>query len=118
MYGRDLRVPFVLGAVETVSPELALRWLTRQALRIADGLDPDPRRTEWLPVAFAREVPPGWDAPATLRGWAGDPLAREVALARLKRDARPLFVVGEDHDCRYTLSVSPRSVGRSGRWGP
>ncbi|MEV7089328.1 hypothetical protein AB0O07_26130 [Streptomyces sp. NPDC093085] len=45
---RGTRVRVLLGARQTISPDLALAFLRCQARRIADGLDPDPS-SPWAP---------------------------------------------------------------------
>ncbi|PWI44701.1 hypothetical protein CK485_08120, partial [Streptomyces sp. ICBB 8177] len=41
------RVTYVPASWETISPKLALRWLTAQAEHLAQRLDPDPARAPW-----------------------------------------------------------------------
>ncbi|TXJ76435.1 hypothetical protein E2C11_21985 [Streptomyces lavendulae] len=97
---------YELSKFNTISPRLALQWLRCEALHIANGLDPDPAIADWNLGVRTCEAEPVLDAPTVLRGWAGDSTTQASALRDLK-DGRPLFLVAQDADFCYTLSVCP-----------
>ncbi|MFE1129585.1 hypothetical protein ACFW6R_23265 [Streptomyces albidoflavus] len=84
--GGDARRGFQLGGTTTRNARVALVRLRGQALRIADGLDPDPG-TWWLPngglvrLPDAPEALP--DAPADLRAWVSSSVHQDDALDQL-----------------------------------
>ncbi|MFF7009746.1 hypothetical protein ACFY9Y_02885 [Streptomyces fimicarius] len=104
--GRALR----LGGVALPDRRLVLRWLRRQALRLADG------HGRYLPPAApwlgARDVRPvtfhGSDAPEALRAWAGDHGSQDHAMSALE-SGRPalLTVVDPFVGLRVTLGAWP-----------
>lgn len=104
--GRALR----LGGVALPNRRLVLRWLRRQALRLADG------HGRYLPPAApwlgARDVRPvafhGSDAPEALRAWAGDHGSQDHAMSALE-SGRPalLTVVDPFVGLRVTLGAWP-----------
>ncbi|MFC9478439.1 hypothetical protein [Streptomyces griseus] len=104
--GRALR----LGGVALPNRRLVLRWLRRQALRLADG------HGWYLPPAApwlgARDVRPvafhGSDAPEALRAWAGDRGSQDHAMSALE-SGRPalLTVVDPFVGLRVTLGAWP-----------
>ncbi|MFF2845638.1 hypothetical protein ACFVT5_04830 [Streptomyces sp. NPDC058001] len=102
VYGTGHTAHHILGTHHTISPVLALRWLSGQALHIADRLDPDPASTPWLPPAARQATAPEPDGPTDLRIWAEDRKEQRVARERIKT-GHPLFVVIPDRDCTYTL---------------
>ncbi|GAA3856187.1 hypothetical protein GCM10023084_07610 [Streptomyces lacrimifluminis] len=108
VYGTREIVAYWLGTFQTISPKLALRWLGTQALRIADGLDPDPASSPWFSGRTC-EATPTRDAPAELRMWRAD-VEHQRAARECIKGGDPLFVVVRDMDCRYTLSVWPVRV--------
>ncbi len=134
VYGTGRVARYVLGAFQTISPVLALRWLRAEALRTADRLDPDPRHSAWVRPFMRVPSAPVPDCPAGLRAWAAEADGRRAARERLKA-GRPLCATFPDTDCTYTLSVRPvwlpaaapgrpsagvalhRLVGRAGRVG-
>ncbi|WP_205379173.1 MULTISPECIES: hypothetical protein [Streptomyces] len=75
-----------LGLRFAATPRLALRWLRRRAIDIADQLD--------APVA------------RPVHHWLSDHAAHEYALLTLARGDSYLFAIS-DEATRYTLSVSP-----------
>ncbi|MGX2995185.1 hypothetical protein JNUCC64_12955 [Streptomyces sp. JNUCC 64] len=111
VYG-DWDTRMVLGTFTSPYPGRALRWLRRQAVRIADGLDPDPDVGPIHPDAL-NEIPfpdhefPG-DAPTRLRAWAlsGD---HSPAIRRL-RDGGTVQVVAAEFGERYVLTARPDTV--------
>ncbi|WP_431783249.1 hypothetical protein [Streptomyces chumphonensis] len=106
VYGTGATAPYILGAFQTLSPVLALRWLRAQALRIADRLDPDPHRAAWVRPFMRMPTVPAPDAPALLRAWAAASAGRSPAREYLKA-GRPLSATFPDTDCTYTLSIHP-----------
>ncbi len=119
VHGTGQLAQYVLGTFRTISPMLALRWLRGEALRIADRLDPDPRRSPWAQPY--REAPTGLapDGPTGLRMWCADNGDRRAARERIK-GGEPLLVAVQDVDCRYTLSVWPvrTATPAEHRWSP
>ncbi|MFJ9888101.1 hypothetical protein ACIQRW_19855 [Streptomyces sp. NPDC091287] len=84
-----------LGGVALPNRRLVLRWLRRQALRLADGHGRDPAPAAlWL---GARDVRPvifhGSDAPEALRAWAGDHGRQDHALSALESGLPALLTV-------------------------
>ncbi|MFE7129983.1 hypothetical protein ACFVIM_03915 [Streptomyces sp. NPDC057638] len=104
VYGSGEIVPFVLGTLRTRSQDIALMWLRKQALRLADGLDPDPARAPWATRCERTPVP---DAPTEIRVWATDPAEEHAARARLDHGVAVSVVIPDGPD-RYTLAISPR----------
>ncbi|WP_411084313.1 hypothetical protein [Streptomyces sp. cmx-18-6] len=105
VYGTRETVPHVLGTFQTISPKLALRWLQGEAARIADRLDPDPQRSEWVHQSMRAQAVLVPDCPAELRVWADEfdePAEREYIKA-----GHPLSEKFPDADCTYSLSVWP-----------
>ncbi|MFE7131196.1 hypothetical protein ACFVIM_10085 [Streptomyces sp. NPDC057638] len=104
VYGSGEIVPFVLGTLRTRSQDTALTWLRMQALRLADGLDPDPDRAPWATRCERTPVP---DAPTEIRVWATDPAEDRAARTRLDQGVAVSVVIPDGPD-RYTLAISPR----------
>ncbi|MEV7869511.1 hypothetical protein AB0P17_26230 [Streptomyces sp. NPDC088124] len=99
-------VRVVLAARQSTSPDFALTFLRRQARRIADGLDPDPR-SKWLPAGTL--VPSGTrvpDAPAELRSWCRDPGAQRAARDQLVAGGE-FALSAVDHSGHYLFKVLP-----------
>ncbi|WP_432007777.1 hypothetical protein [Streptomyces parvus] len=99
-----------LGGVALPNRRLVLRWLRRQALRLADGHGRSlPPAAPWL---GARDVRPvafhGCDAPEALRAWADDHGRQDHALGALE-SGRPalLTVVDPFVGLRVTLGAWP-----------
>jgi hypothetical protein len=119
------RERFSLGTFSSPYPGRVLRWLRAQALRIADGLDPDPG-TAACPLALrpdpAAPVRHLGDAPTELRDWAsGD--GRRLEARRVLADGRPFLFVSADYTGWYALiawpagsSVGLPASGFPGRW--
>ncbi|MFJ4968679.1 hypothetical protein [Streptomyces sp. NPDC088755] len=105
-----------LGGVAVPNRRLLLRWLRRQALRLADGHGRDlPPASPWL---RARDVRPvtfhGSDAPEGLRAWAGDDRSQDEALRALECGLPALLTVADPAvGLRVTLAGWP--VGAEGR---
>ncbi|MFJ2431655.1 hypothetical protein ACIOWM_00435 [Streptomyces anulatus] len=84
-----------LGGVALPNRRLVLRWLRRQALRLADA------HGRYLPPAApwlgARDVRPvafhGSDAPEALRAWAGDHGSQDHAMSALESGRPALLTV-------------------------
>ncbi|WP_258044205.1 hypothetical protein [Streptomyces sp. SM11] len=84
-----------LGAVALPNRRLVLRWLRRQALRLADGhgLHPAPA-APWLGVRDVRPVTfHGSDAPEALRAWAGGHGSQDHAMSALESGLPALLTV-------------------------
>ncbi|WP_445402463.1 hypothetical protein ACSMX9_12850 [Streptomyces sp. LE64] len=105
--GTGLPARFVLGTFASPSPRRVLRWLRRQALRIADGLDPDPSAFPSASPAALRRDPAGrrfGDVPTALRAWARDDGPWSAAHHRLAA-GEPFHLVEVDHTGRYALTA-------------
>jgi hypothetical protein len=107
-------------ADETIgSAKLALRWLREQAVRVANGLDPDPDQVPGRSAAEAAPaglllVPvtdPAGDVPAELRTWATDPTARQLAREQLTVTGR-IRVTVADSSGRYWLTAQRVAVAQ------
>ncbi|MGX2997201.1 hypothetical protein JNUCC64_23545 [Streptomyces sp. JNUCC 64] len=100
----------VLGSFTSPYPGRVLRWLRKQALRIADGLDPDPSATA-CPVTLLHVDPDAHphDVPATLRDWAHRDGTRAEARRRLLA-GEPFALLSSDHSGAYALTAWPLSV--------
>lgn len=112
----------VLGTFRTPYPGRMVKWLSTQALRIADGLDPDPE-VRWLDPAqrgalvTSPELNRLPSAPAALRAWCADEGGRRVAYERLC-EGWPVMVEAADHTGTYVLwavAVEPPIRVRSHR---
>ncbi|MFJ2080246.1 hypothetical protein [Streptomyces anulatus] len=99
-----------LGGVALPNRRLVLRWLRRQALRLADG------HGRYLPTAApwlgARDVRPvtfhGSDAPEALRAWVGDHGSQDHAINTLASGGPALLtVVDPVVGLRVTLGAWP-----------
>jgi hypothetical protein len=103
---------FLLGDFTSPYPGRVLRWLRRQALRIADGLDPDPcgtpHRGALRPDPGALFPGPG-DVPAELRDWAAGE-GHRLEARRLLTAGRPFLLLAADHTGRYALTAWPVHV--------
>ncbi|MFH9392918.1 hypothetical protein [Streptomyces sp. NPDC017556] len=84
-----------LGGVALPNRRLVLRWLRRQALRLADGHGRDPARAApWLAAGDVRPVTfHGSDAPEALRAWAGDHGSQDHAISTLASGLPALLTV-------------------------
>lgn len=100
----------ILGDETIGSAKLALRWLHDQAVRIANGLDPEqipgPSAGDMTPAArlLARITDPAGDVPAELRAWAADPAAQQIAREELTVTGRTRISV-RDSSGRYWLAA-------------
>ncbi|MFE7133573.1 hypothetical protein ACFVIM_22215 [Streptomyces sp. NPDC057638] len=106
VHGTGQVVSYTLGTFRTRSQDQALVWLQRQALWLADGLDPEPGRAPWASRCERVPVP---DAPTEMRVWASDPAEERAARARLGRRV-PVSVVIPDGPDRYILGIAPRTA--------
>ncbi|WP_073718349.1 hypothetical protein [Streptomyces sp. TSRI0281] len=114
----------LLGRVTVPNRRLALRWLRRQALRLADGhghLQP-PDTTPWArarndvrPVTFHSS-----DAPESLRAWAADDQRQTDALHHLETGTGTLLTVTDPAvGLHVTLTGRPaRTHGTTGLQHP
>ena len=98
-----------LGSRMAPSRWLALRWLREQALRIADGLDPDPA-AHWAAGRVLDPVPARLaDAPTELRRWCEDEERQRAAADRLA-EGLPFLLTAADHTGRYALCARPHRL--------
>ncbi len=99
-----------LGGAALPNRRLVLRWLRRQALRLADGHGwnlpspaPWPGAGDVRPVTFH-----GSDAPEALRTWAGDDSSQDHALSTLESGLPALLTVVDPFvGLRVTLGAWP-----------
>ncbi len=113
--GTGRRGRAVLGSFASPYPGRVLRWLRGQALRIADGLDPDP--SAWMNPTVLFPDPdahPG-DVPATLRDWALRDGVRNEA-RRLLLAGEPFAFLSSDHSGAYALTAWPLHLGPGPHW--
>ncbi|MCC2276163.1 hypothetical protein LKL35_12160 [Streptomyces sp. ET3-23] len=113
VYGKDEWVRVSLGTFQTPFVGRALRWLRRQALRVADGLDPAPDAASSLcaslrPVECATIAQLG-DVPTDLRNWADGDWSRQVAYDQLC-GGEQFVLAAADHTGRYVLAAWPVDV--------
>ncbi|MFY0509787.1 hypothetical protein ACOMD4_05185 [Streptomyces anulatus] len=106
-HGGDAARSVRLGGILAPTRRLALRWLRRQAQRLADALDPDPY-APWVPAHALYPVPVAGrcDAPAELRSWASSFREHDYALTRLA-DGLPYEFVARDAASWYGLVMRP-----------
>ncbi|MCM2388710.1 hypothetical protein [Streptomyces albipurpureus] len=98
----------VLGAFATPHVGRALRWLCVQAVRIANGLDPDPE-VPWSGALICLEPVGGLelgDVSTQLRNWVADEDSRFAAYRQLRR-GDPFTLTASDWAGRYALTVWP-----------
>ncbi|MER6192717.1 hypothetical protein [Streptomyces cyaneofuscatus] len=101
-----------LGGIAVPNRRLVLRWLRRQALRLADGHGRDlPPASPWL---RARDVPQitfhGSDAPEGLRAWAGDEGRQAEAIGALE-SGRPALLTVVDPAVGLHVTLAGWPVG-------
>ncbi|MEV3869932.1 hypothetical protein [Streptomyces sp. NPDC049906] len=107
--GTSRREQVVLGSFASPCPGRVLRWLRRQAVRIANGLDPDPLVLPSVSAAVLRPDRCGQrigDVPTDLRAWAEDERPRRAARHRLLA-GNPFLLVSVDHTGWYALTAWP-----------
>ncbi|MEU6110563.1 hypothetical protein ABZ853_19440 [Streptomyces albidoflavus] len=108
-YGGDDRRTVFLGGTVAPTRRLALRWLRRQAFRLAGGLDP-PLDVPWAPTGALRRIPAAaLDAPGALRGWAASIEHQDDAGQRLA-DGEPFVFIVRDTAGWYRLTARPLLV--------
>ncbi|ESP99037.1 hypothetical protein EES44_26800 [Streptomyces sp. ADI96-15] len=106
VYGGDGVRSLCLGGTVAPTRGLALRWLRGQALRFADGLDPDPD-SAWAPPGTLWPTPHTVpDAPTQLRFWAANVGLQEAASRRLA-DGVPYGFLARDASSWYRLYARP-----------
>jgi hypothetical protein len=107
--GTKHRAGMTLGRFTSPSPGRVLRWLRTQALRIADGLDPDPATTPH-PTALRLTPPPcparPGDVPTEFRTWA-ERDGHRLAARHLLAAGLPFLLIGADHTGCYALTAWP-----------
>ncbi|AGK79786.1 hypothetical protein SFUL_4890 [Streptomyces microflavus DSM 40593] len=106
-----------LGGIAVPHRRLVLRWLRRQALRLADGHGRHlPPGSPWL---RARDVRPvtfhGTDAPEGLRAWAGDEGRQDEAICALE-SGHPALLTVVDPVVGLRVTLAGWSVGWPGGW--
>lgn len=86
-----------LGGIAVPNRRLVLRWLRRQALRLADGHGRDlPPASAWLRARDVRQVTfHGSDAPEGLRAWAGDEGRQDESICALECGFPALLTVAD-----------------------
>ncbi|MFF0449685.1 hypothetical protein ACFYT4_25290 [Streptomyces sp. NPDC004609] len=108
--GTGQRARMILGSFASPYPGRVLRWMRDQALRLADGLDPDPATSPIHPRALTPVPYPltglFGDAPAHLRAWALKDGLRNQARRQLAAGT-PLLIVTTDHTGWYALTAWP-----------
>ncbi|MFR9723762.1 hypothetical protein ACL02R_10410 [Streptomyces sp. MS19] len=103
VWGGDAARSVQLGAHAAVSRRLVLWWLRGQALRVADGLDPDPARGRYPGAMAVVSSVPGRDAPTMLRRWAADLGRQEQAAWYLAAGVQFRLAVQDGDGCWYVL---------------
>lgn len=119
VYGTDANARSVLGALATPYLGRVIRWVRQQAVRVADGLDPDPQ-TPWCGALRGVEcatINALGDAPTVLRQWARSDEARQAAYEALRAGV-PFSLATADHTGRYVLAVWPVDVPVTAVTGP
>jgi hypothetical protein len=112
--GAGHRAGLTLGRFTSPSHGRVLRWLRAQALRIADGLDPDPATTPHPTALRPVPAPTGTgDVPAELRQWAHGHGHRSRARRNLGHGL-PFLLVSADHTGLYALMAWPLPTPASG----
>ncbi|PCG86838.1 hypothetical protein CIB93_06355 [Streptomyces sp. WZ.A104] len=111
-HGGDAARSFRLGGIVAPTRRLALRWLRRQARRLADALDPDPY-APWVPARALYPVSGArLDVPAELRSWASSFREHDYALLRLA-EGLPYEFVARDDTSWYGLVMRPLAPART-----
>lgn len=98
---------WLIAGYAAPSPRLAVRWLSSQAARLADLIDPPPD-APWAPARALRlDVSDAPLDPATaLRAWPADTAEHDQALTAMRDGALYAFTVA-DMRMRYALSARP-----------
>ncbi|MGW4375782.1 hypothetical protein ACWEJ7_19180 [Streptomyces albidoflavus] len=105
-YGGDGARSLWLGGTVAPTRCLALRWLRGQALRVADGLDPD-LDSAWAPPGTLWPAPHSDpDAPTQLRSWAAN-LRLQEAASRCLAGGVPYGFLARDASGWYRLYARP-----------
>ncbi|MEU0380066.1 hypothetical protein ABZ093_22550 [Streptomyces cyaneofuscatus] len=106
--GRDLW----LGGIAVPNRRLVLRWLRRQALRLADGHGRDlPPASPWLRARDVRQITfHGSDAPEGLRAWAGDEGRQDEVIGALA-SGRPALLTVTDPAVGLHVTLAGWPVG-------
>lgn len=98
---------WLLAGYAAPSPRLAVRWLSSQAPRLADLVDP-PLDKQWVPAGVLRVA--ACDSPldpaTALRAWPTDVAEHDQALTAMRDGSLYAFTV-TDLGLRYTLSARP-----------
>ncbi|MBD0709564.1 MULTISPECIES: hypothetical protein [unclassified Streptomyces] len=115
VYGTGAGALFRLGLFKSPSPEQALRWLRREALRIADRLDVDPEGSGAPGPVLRRTRGSDSDCPTEIRRWVTDSGTQQEARERL-RGGSTFLARFRDTDCDYALAVWFYTVGSRVEW--
>lgn len=112
--------PLRLGVFVTPYAARAVRWLCVQAVRIANGLDPDPD-VPWsaslisIDARLTLDLDLG-DVPTRLRTWVADEDARHRVVQDLKA-GRPFALEVADWAGQYRLTARPRRISTRAELG-
>ncbi|MWA12561.1 hypothetical protein [Streptomyces sp. BA2] len=98
---------WLLAGYAAPSPRLAVRWLTAQASRLADLIDP-PLDTQWMPPRALRvaALRPALDPATALRAWPTDVAEHDQALTAMRDGGLYAFTVTDDRTS-YALTARP-----------
>ncbi|MBT2376323.1 hypothetical protein J7E90_02825 [Streptomyces sp. ISL-111] len=101
-----------LGGIAVPHRRLVLRWLRRQALRLADGHGRDlPPASPWLRARDVRQITfHGSDAPEGLRAWANDEGRQDEAIGVLE-SGRPALLIVTDPAVGLHVTLAGWPVG-------
>ncbi|MFJ8847586.1 hypothetical protein ACIRFF_32330 [Streptomyces cyaneofuscatus] len=101
-----------LGGVSVPNRRLVLRWLRRQALRLADGHGRNlPPSSPWLRARDVRQVTfHGSAAPEGLRAWADDAGRQDEAIGALE-SGRPALLTVVDPAVGLHVTLAGWPVG-------
>ncbi|OWA09662.1 hypothetical protein B9W68_17375 [Streptomyces sp. CS227] len=112
VHGGAAATSVFLGGVIAPTRRLALRWLHRQAHRLADALDPDPHTTHLPPHALRPTPRTAEHAPTQLRFWASDLTYAEEATDRLAT-GYPYRFTARQGPAWYQLTARPLLIPSS-----
>ncbi|MEV7283721.1 hypothetical protein AB0O01_03990 [Streptomyces sp. NPDC093252] len=110
VYGGDRTGRAVIGRYGSAFVRLVLGWTVMGALRIADGLDPDPGVPWCAPrtlVRVAGAVAAAGDVPTVLRRWSRSEGDQCAALRQLMGGDPWALIVSDDISGLYSLTVWP-----------